>query len=86
MRFSNLSRQYTAVWRQTNAIYDAWAKRHGLTYPELLAVLSLSAPGACAQAGGNCGNLAAEPAVRTHHFARLCQARLAHAGTLPGGP
>lgn len=44
MRFSNLSRQYTAVWRQTNAIYDAWAKRHGLTYPELLAVLSLSAP------------------------------------------
>ncbi len=45
MRFSNLSRQYTAVWRQTNAIYDAWAKRHGLTYPELLAVLSLSAPG-----------------------------------------
>ena len=31
MRFSNLSRQYTAVWRQTNAIYDAWAKRHGLT-------------------------------------------------------
>ena len=44
MRFSNLSRQYTAVWRQTNAIYDAWAKRHGLTYPELLAGLSLSAP------------------------------------------
>ena len=44
MRFSNLSRQYTAVWRQTHAIYDAWAKRHGLTYPELLAVLSLSAP------------------------------------------
>ena len=44
MRFSNLSRQYTAVWRQTYAIYDAWAKRHGLTYPELLAVLSLSAP------------------------------------------
>ncbi len=86
MRFSNLSRQYTAVWRQTNAIYDAWAKRHGLTYPELLAVLSLSAPGPAPRPEEIAETWLLSPAVRTHHFARLCQARLAHAGTLPGGP
>lgn len=36
-----LSMAYTAVWRESNAIYESWAKERGLSYYELLVLLSL---------------------------------------------
>ena len=40
--------RYNALWRETNALYEAWAKQHQLSYHELLALLSIS------QADGHC--------------------------------
>lgn len=37
-----LSMAYTAVWRESNAIYESWAKERGLSYYELLVLLSLA--------------------------------------------
>lgn len=36
-----LKRFYT-LWRETNAIYEEWAKRHGISYYELLILFSLN--------------------------------------------
>ena len=33
--------QYTEVWRENNVVYEEWAKRKGLSYFELLTLLSL---------------------------------------------
>lgn len=35
-------KSYTALWRETNSLYEAWAGQHGLSYYELLVILSLS--------------------------------------------
>ena len=32
---------YNALWRETNAIYEEWAKQRGWSYCELLVILSL---------------------------------------------
>lgn len=41
---------YTALWRETNMIYEDWAKKHGLSYSELLVILSLAEmKGTCLQ-------------------------------------
>lgn len=41
---------YTTLWRESNALYEEWAKRHGLSYYELLVLLSLSeSDGLCRQ-------------------------------------
>lgn len=40
-----LSMAYTAVWRESNAIYESWAKERGLSYYELLVLLSLAEKG-----------------------------------------
>lgn len=43
-------KQYTGLWQETNALYDGWAKRRGLSWNELLVLLSLSeADGVCRQ-------------------------------------
>lgn len=42
-------RLYDVLWRETNAIYEAWAKRRGLSYCELFVFLSLSERGECTQ-------------------------------------
>ena len=34
-------KRYYAAWRATNAIYEDWAKKYGLSYYELLVLLSL---------------------------------------------
>lgn len=34
-------KQYYSAWRATNAIYEEWAKKYGLSYYELLVLLSL---------------------------------------------
>ena len=36
------SRAYTVLFQESNALYEAWSKEHGLTYNELLVVLSLT--------------------------------------------
>lgn len=33
---------YTTLWRETNMLYETWAKQHGLSYYELLVILSIS--------------------------------------------
>ena len=33
---------FTALWRETNALYVEWARQHHLSYCELLVVLSLA--------------------------------------------
>ena len=33
---------YDALWRENNALYSEWAKAHGLSYNELLVMLSLT--------------------------------------------
>ena len=33
--------QYTEVWRENNVVYEEWAKGKGLSYFELLTLLSL---------------------------------------------
>lgn len=41
---------YTTLWRETTILYEDWAKRHGLSYYELLVLLSLSeSEGVCKQ-------------------------------------
>lgn len=41
---------YTTLWRETTSLYEDWAKRHGLSYYELLVILSLSeSEGICKQ-------------------------------------
>lgn len=35
-------KRYTSLWRETNVLYEEWARRHGLSYCELLVALSLS--------------------------------------------
>lgn len=43
-------KSYTALWRETNSLYEAWAGQHGLSYYELLVILSLSeTDGPCRQ-------------------------------------
>lgn len=34
-------KQYYALWRETNAIYEQWAKKHQISYYELLIFTSL---------------------------------------------
>ncbi|WP_130863502.1 MarR family winged helix-turn-helix transcriptional regulator [Bacilliculturomica massiliensis] len=47
---SDRIKQYNALWREANAMYGDWAKKHGLSYYELLVVLSLTeADGVCKQ-------------------------------------
>lgn len=38
----NPTQLYTELWRETNALYEDWARKHGLSYYELLVILSLS--------------------------------------------
>ncbi len=38
---------YTALWRETNALYADWARSRGLSYYELLVILSLTGAGSC---------------------------------------
>lgn len=33
--------RYDSLWRQANAVYEVWAKKHGLSYHELLTAMSL---------------------------------------------
>lgn len=43
-------KQYTALWRETNSLYEEWAGQRGLSYYELLVILSLSeTDGPCKQ-------------------------------------
>lgn len=35
---------YTVLWRETSALYEEWAKRHALSYYELLVILSIMNP------------------------------------------
>ncbi len=32
---------YTTLWRESNAVYEEWAKKRGISYCELLVMLSL---------------------------------------------
>ena len=34
-------KHYTVLWRETSALYEEWAKKHGLSYYELLVILSI---------------------------------------------
>lgn len=34
-------KEYYAIWRRTNAIYEEWAKKYGMSYYEMLIVISL---------------------------------------------
>lgn len=49
MTLTEQSKLYTVLWRETTVIYEDWARRHGLSYCELLVALSL------AESGGDCG-------------------------------
>ena len=41
---------YTALWQEANAMYEKWAEKRGLSFYELLVVLSLvEADGTCNQ-------------------------------------
>ena len=43
-------KHYTVLWRETSALYEEWAKKHGLSYYELLVILSIMEPdGPCFQ-------------------------------------
>ena len=43
-------KHYTVLWRETSALYEEWAKKHGLSYYELLVILSIMEPdGPCLQ-------------------------------------
>ena len=33
--------RYYSLWRETNALYETWAKQHGISYYELLVLFSL---------------------------------------------
>ena len=35
------SRRYTALWQENNQLYEQWARRHHLSYNELLILISL---------------------------------------------
>ena len=35
-------KRYTTLWRETLLLYENWAQRHGLSYCELLVILSLA--------------------------------------------
>lgn len=48
--FIQINHQYTALWRETNVLYEAWAKQYDLNYHELLVLLSLlETPDRCTQ-------------------------------------
>ena len=50
LSFSELSGRYNELWRETSALYEAWARQNGLSYHELLVVLSIAqARGPCTQ-------------------------------------
>ena len=52
-------KQYYSAWRATNAIYEEWAKKYGLSYYELLVLLSLwegKEPCTQKQSSGLCRN------------------------------
>ena len=38
-------KHYTVLWRETSALYEEWAKKRGLSYYELLVILSIMEPG-----------------------------------------
>lgn len=43
-------KRYTALWRESNTLYEDWARKYGLSYYELLVILSLfEADGLCRQ-------------------------------------
>ena len=43
-------KHYTVLWRETSALYEEWAKKRGLSYYELLVILSIMEPdGPCLQ-------------------------------------
>lgn len=42
LSFSELSGRYNELWRETSALYEAWARQNGLSYHELLVVLSIA--------------------------------------------
>ena len=37
-----LSARYNAVWMETSQLYETWARRRGLSFYELLVVLSIT--------------------------------------------
>ena len=39
-------KHYTVLWRETSALYEEWAKKRGLSYYELLVILSIMEPDA----------------------------------------
>lgn len=40
-RAMELSTNYTRAWREANVLYAEWAKKHGLSYSELLVIIAL---------------------------------------------
>ena len=49
MKIAEQIKLYTTLWQETNALYEKWAKKHGLSYYELLVILSLADKSACKQ-------------------------------------
>ena len=49
MKIADQLKLYTTLWQETNALYEKWAKKHGLSYYELLVILSLAGKEACKQ-------------------------------------
>lgn len=38
---TNLSEQYNELWRETTVIYEQWARKRGISYYDLLVILSI---------------------------------------------
>lgn len=42
MNMNKLSERYDELWRETNALYEEWAKRRKISYHDLLVIISIA--------------------------------------------
>ena len=75
MKIAEQIKLYTTLWQETNALYEKWAKKHGLSYYELLVILSLADKSACKQKD-ICQVLAASQTDRSYYFKSVCATRM----------
>ena len=78
-------KHYTVLWRETSALYEEWAKKHGLSYYELLVILSIMEPdGPRQSAERHLLPLAASKTDGQHHPEKLCRTRRYYTGACGG--
>lgn len=79
-----LSARYNAVWMETGQLYETWARRRGLSFYELLVVLSITETEEAVFQKDICRRFTIPK--RTCHYQNLGRQGVAGTGSFGTGP